>query len=514
MTMMVKQKLGTLVLATVAVMGLGAASADALTIGTGRFASPGLAVDAAGTAYITWNGQENAMNVAPLRFCRLPRGAAACDAGAASAIVTPGNALDRAAVTVSGDRVVVVQSRYGGDVPGFTATYRFTSTNRGVSFGPGEVVGNVPFYETVTGPGDTLSGVPSASPLGMAFQNVVLSGASPVAMDGTSTVPRALLSATHVYYSSVGLIDASTPLAVFATGASLAQHRRYDGSGSLNDVANWTAPVDIGYADYAKLAGGPSGLFLLGGAADGSLFVRKWSGADFGAPVTIGTGNDATQHLFQDAAGRLHAVVERGDAAGRHLIHAVSDDGTTWRSGKLVTTTSASDGFGGLRVATAADHIGYAVWLGEGYEVRVAALGPEAPVDPLPPPPPPPVTPPVRDLTAPVTTLSGSLLQKLAKTVYVTVACPVEACSATVSATVRVPRLGATRAKVYKLKTLKRSIARGAKRKIALRMATTSTRAARRALRLRKKVLVRFKITTADVAGNKKTRTRDVRLKR
>ena len=178
-----------------------------------------------------------------------------------------GQRLDRAAVVVSGDRVVVVQSRYGGDVPGFSATYRFTSTDRGVSFGPGEVVGNVTFYETVAGPGDTLSGVPSASSLGMAFQNVLLSGASPVAMNGTSTVPRALLSATHVYYSSVGLIDAGTPLAVFATAASQAQHRRYDGSGSLNDAANWTAPVDIGYADYAKLAGGPSGLFLLAGAA-------------------------------------------------------------------------------------------------------------------------------------------------------------------------------------------------------------------------------------------------------
>ena len=496
--MTVKRKLGTLVLATLASMGAGAASADALTIGTGRFASPGLTVDAAGTAYITWNGQENAMNIAPLRFCRLPRGAAACDAGAASAITTPGNSLARAVIAVTGDRVVVVQQRYGGDVPGFSATYRFTSTDRGVTFGPG----------------DTLSGVPSATAQGMTFQNVLLSGPSPVAMNGTSLVPSALLSSTYVYYSSVGLIDANTPLAVFATGASQAQHRHYDGSGSLNDVANWTAPVDIGYSDYSKLAGGPSGLFLLGGSVDGNLFVRKYNGTDFGAPVTIGRGNDATQHLFQDAAGRLHVVVERGDAAGRHLIHAVSDDGTTWRSGTLVTTTAASDVFADLRVATAADHVGYAVWTAEGYEVRVAALGPDAPVDPVPPPPPPPVAPLVRDLTAPVTTLSGSLLQKLAKTVYVTVACPVEACSATVSATVRVPRLGRTKAKVYRLKTLKRSIAKGTKRKIALRMTTTSTRAARRALRLRKRVLVRFRITTADVVGNKKTRTRDVRLKR
>lgn len=512
--MMVKRKLGTLVLASLAASLFGAASADALTIGTGRFASPGLAVDAAGTGYITWNGQENAMNIAPLRFCRLPRGATACDVGATSTIVTPGNALERAVVVVSGDRIVVVQSRYGGDVPGFSATYRFTSSDRGVSFAPGQIVGNVPFFETVGGPGDTLSGVPHAFSQGMTFQNVALSGAAPVAVDGTSLVPRALLSSTHVYYSSVGLIDASTPLAVFATGASQAQHRRYIGTGNLNDAANWTPPIDIGYADYPKLAGGPSGLFMLAGAADGSLFVRKWNGTDFGSPVTIGAGNDATQHLFQDAGGRLHAVVERGDAAGRHLIHAVSDDGTTWRSGRLVTTTSASDGFGSLRVATAADHIGYAVWHAEGSEVRVAALGPDAPVDPPLPPPPPPVLQPPRDLTPPAATLSGSRLQKLARTVYVFVACPVEACGATVSATVRVPRLGRTTAKVYRLTTVRRSIARGAKSKIALRVTSTSSRAARRALTLRKRVVVRFKITTADAAGNKQTHTRDVRLKR
>jgi hypothetical protein len=191
-----RRQLCALVVATLAATLLAASVADAFTIGTGRFASPGLAVDAAGTAYVTWNGQENALNIAPLRFCRIARGATACDAGAASAIVTPGNALDRAAVAVSGDRVVVVQSRYGGDVPGFTATYRFTSTDRGVTFGPGQVVGNVPFYETVVGPGDTLSGVPSAYSQGMTFQNVLLSGTAPVAGDGTSLVPRAQLSTT------------------------------------------------------------------------------------------------------------------------------------------------------------------------------------------------------------------------------------------------------------------------------------------------------------------------------
>ena len=55
---------------------LAAPAASAFVIGPGR--DPGLAVDASGTAYIAWNGPENAST---LRFCRLPRAATVCDAG-------------------------------------------------------------------------------------------------------------------------------------------------------------------------------------------------------------------------------------------------------------------------------------------------------------------------------------------------------------------------------------------------------------------------------------------------
>ena len=116
----------------------------------------------------------------------------------------------------------------------------------------------------------------------MAFQNVPLGGGA--------TVAKAVLSATHQNLASVGLVDAGTPLAVF-TSDTAAQWRRYDGSGSLNDVANWTPAVDIGVASYPKLAGGPIGLFLLAGDGASSLTVRKFTGNGFGPPVTIGPGN-------------------------------------------------------------------------------------------------------------------------------------------------------------------------------------------------------------------------------
>src|SRR5688500_17899699 len=81
-------------------------SAGALTIGPASgFSAPGVAVDAAGTAYIAWGGPED--NTASLQFCRLPRGAAACDSR--HAIPAPGTTVHRAFVFAAGGAVVVVQ---------------------------------------------------------------------------------------------------------------------------------------------------------------------------------------------------------------------------------------------------------------------------------------------------------------------------------------------------------------------------------------------------------------------
>ena len=92
--------------------------------------------------------------------------------------------------------------------------------------------------------------------------------------------------------------------------------RRYDGSGSLNVATNWTPAVALGVARYPKLAGGRSGLFLLATAADDhTVFARRWNGSGFGSAATVGGGaTSPTLAAFEDAAGRLHAVFERGDA--------------------------------------------------------------------------------------------------------------------------------------------------------------------------------------------------------
>lgn len=338
----------------------------------GPGSQPGLAVDAGGTAYIAWNGPEIPST---LRFCRLPRNGSACASGLTTTIATAGDSLSRPFVTVSGGTVRIVSYRYPVSGPLVAGSYLYTSTNGGVTFSEGVRVGSVPFVDAIQGPGDTVSGVTDALSSGMVFQNVPLGG-------GSSGDAVAVLSTDSPYRGTVGLVDAATPLAVFTDGSDAAKFRRYVGTGSLNDAANWTQAVGIGTAAYPKLAGGPRGLYLSSGLGFRTIVVRKYNGTGFSAPLSLGGGDPPNQHLTQDASGRLHLVVDRGDADGLHLIHWVSDQDGAWRSVTVASQNPGVEGaFNGPRVAIAPDHIGFAVWQASSTrDIRIVPLGPDVPL--------------------------------------------------------------------------------------------------------------------------------------
>ena len=341
-------------------------SADAgsevpLTIGEGF--KPGIAVDAAGTAYLAWYGPETVTS--SLQFCRLPRGAKACDIR--KAIPALGTSLTRPFVTVASSRVRVVSYRYGLTGDRFDAVYSYTSTDGGASFDAGRQIGSAPYDDAVQGPGDTISLATDAYSFGEVFENDAADATAP-------PLQRAILSTDHPYSGSVGLIDAATPLVVFANGTGDAQFRRYKGSGSLNDIASWSAAQDIGHDEYMHLAGGPLGLFLQARSAANTLEVRRFDGTTFGPGVDIpeGTGELPQSHLFQSAGSRFHAVWPRIAADGIRLYYATSEDGTTWKS-RLVLTSP--DNVASLRVASPADNVAVAAWEGPGPTVRVLTLG-------------------------------------------------------------------------------------------------------------------------------------------
>ncbi len=172
-----------------------ALQAQPLVLGAGS--RPNLAVTPSGTGYLAWNGSDNPTS---LQFCRLPRGASACDIRAAITVPAATTSGSRPFVTVSGATVRIVQYRYPTSGSGLPGVYKFTSTNGGSIFDGGTVIGSVPFEEGVVGPDDSLSGVPVNTE--MAFQNVPLGG-------GSAGNTRAVLSATHQNQATVGLVDAA-----------------------------------------------------------------------------------------------------------------------------------------------------------------------------------------------------------------------------------------------------------------------------------------------------------------
>lgn len=358
--------LALLLVALATLPAAGAQAATPIPIGDGR--QPAVAVDGAGTAYIAWIGA--GPDPTPLYFCRLPRGAAAC--AVATTIATPGTSLTRPFVQVDGNVVRVLSYRYGLTGDRFDADFLFTSTDGGATFDAGLQVGITPFVDAVRGPGAAISLVTHAVTQGEFYQRVPT--------DGTSAgESRALLSTTHLGNGTVALVDPATPLVVFADGASNAQFRRYSGVGDPNDAANWTPAQDIGYADWPHLAGGPRGVFLLAEATDNSVFVRRFEGTGFGAPVTIpgARGEGAQSYLAQDPAGRLHMLLPQITAAGSRLLYATSDNGAAW----LQTTFAFEPLANQVRAALAADSRGFAVWENSpGSAARVFALpiGPSA----------------------------------------------------------------------------------------------------------------------------------------
>ncbi len=118
------------------------------------------------------------------------------------------------------------------------------------------------------------------------------------------------------------------------------------------------------------------------------------------------------------------------------------------------------------------------------------------------------------DGTPPAATLIGSTRQKLGKSVRVDVACPRETCVAKVGGTVRVPRIGAAKARLFELTGVTTKLSKGARTTLRPKLSRTAQTAIRRALGRGRRITVKLTIAVRDASENTRTLTRYVTLKR
>lgn len=370
-----------LVIASLSSLGVGgAARADAgVDLGLGK--DPSVAMASSSFAYVAFNGVESSHP--PVHYCEVLNDASTPRCQFAQTLTPPVDTVTPPFVlaTAGSDVVRVLTARYGFSSGPFNQTLLYTSAPARAPFGDPVSVGAVsPFGgEAIPGPGGSIS-ITNGASAQHSFQAVPTDGSS--AGDGS-----AALSQSYPYEGSVGLSGQATPVVVSNDGATspTSAFTVYKGAGSLNDGANWSAPVVVGQGDHGHLAGGPTGLYLMLHSKTGGehLELRRFDGTSFGAakPVPGTAASGAESFLVQDPSGELHVLW----ADGSQLKYTVSDDeGASWLSPVVVATEPR---FSGLRAAVGPDnHAGFAVWTADGADgshVHTAKLAPAAATKPV-----------------------------------------------------------------------------------------------------------------------------------
>lgn len=350
-----------------AAMGVAAAPAGAavphpFTAGVGD--KPTLTLDAAGTGWVAWNqkidGQTNKVVV-----CRVPRGGTAC---AATTSITPAdNAFAPPRIFATGiNQLALITTRCCYTGPNQTQLY--TSADGGATWSAPTLVGSLdPSGDAILGPGSAISVVTDTVTGATNYQRVPLDGGP------APTTPTQI--GTDEYGGTIGFSGGKLVVVYFDFTSSSPYHldfTAYSGAGDVADPANWTPQAPIGPGSMPRLAGGPSGLFLLSKQNDvvnGGWETRRFDGSAFGAPVTVpgSTTGGSTGELTQDPSGRVLALWKDGTT----LKGSTSTGGGAFSAARAFVSNEAD--ILGLEAQTATDGQGFATWKA-GDNVRVYPL--------------------------------------------------------------------------------------------------------------------------------------------
>ena len=353
--------LGLLVTAFASAPASAAAPAP-FTAGTGD--RPTLTLDAAGNAWVAWNQRIDGLTNKVV-VCRVPRGATAC---AATASITPGEAaFAPPRIFVTGpNQLVLITTRCC--YPGPNRTQLYNSTDAGATWSAPVLAGSVDASgDAILGPGNAISVVTDTVTGATNYQRVPL--------DGSTPLTTATQVGTDEYGGTIGYFESRPVVVYFDFGSGSPYHldfSAYSGAGDINAAASWSAQAPIGAGSQPRLAGGPSGLFLLSKQNDllhGAWETRRFDGSAFSAPVTVpgSTTGGETGELTQDPSGRVLALW-RDDTT---LKGSTSTGGGAFSAARTFVSNEGDVVY--LEAQTAADGRGFATWKG-GDNIRVYPL--------------------------------------------------------------------------------------------------------------------------------------------
>ena len=365
--------------------------------------TPHAAVDDAGTAYIAWVEPTDATSATEggVGFCRLPRGASACDNPAATRVLRPGKAnygpADDPAYNqdagggayplVVGDQLFILTSRsvttYATPAGDSTLTsLAFVSTDAGNSFSAGvPVAGNLAIgtRPVAFGPDDN----PLIGLLGGA--SVSLTGGDParfVALQG-GTFAADGIDLPPSQSGALAALPGGGIAVAYDTGSDVSVQRSPTSTRPTN-AGGFGPPQRVPGGRLSGLGSGPKGLLAVGiGGTSASLNERVVATPlDGGSPLALTPDSAAAPVLATAGAGAGGALVtsytDVGDPAGANGLYVRrSANGTTFSAPQRLT--AAGDGVFAPDIAAAPDGGGVAVWQSEdgGGQVRATTFGPQ-----------------------------------------------------------------------------------------------------------------------------------------
>jgi hypothetical protein len=386
-----------------------------------------IVTDSSGNGYVAWvrkpaSGSESG----PVLFCKIPRGGSCTDE---QQLPLPGSGKSdteaaQQPFTVLGSTagvVYVVAPRYVED-----DTLIWTSEDGGAKFSAPK---KVAAYAGDTGVGDILRNPlsskehPTSDDLSIASFNSSV-GFTEVGDLDSKPLDLQFGADGDGQGSTLGFTSTGLPVeAYWSFGSPYEVAFNYFKGGSESNEADWSTPQKASTGYEPRLAGGPSGLFLLStDVASGEeqptlLDVRKYDETThtFGAPVTVATITPTVGSLFTGGEifqspenGDLYVVqrVETGSGSPDAMrLWESSDGGASFHGERDIATVA--DGYEGPpRLAVAGDGQGWLTFNDEG-GLEVADLEQSATAIPITAPSPGPPSVPVALAATKVTTVQS-----------------------------------------------------------------------------------------------------------